>query len=582
MLLQKHNQYCRLTSQNSFLSEDPLLLTSPVCRNNCSTARVYVSFDQTNCSTQSLIQYPKAHHKELAMTSTEKQRILSQKKEKIRLGGGQDRIDKQHQSGKMTARERLARLFDPGTFIETDAFVKNRCTRFGMDKLSFEGESVVTGYGQIEGRVVYAFSQDFTITGGALGEMHAKKIVKAMDSAVKIGAPIVGLNDSGGARIQEAVDALSGYGDIFYRNSIYSGVIPQISAIMGPCAGGAVYSPALTDFIFMVDKTSQMFITGPQVIKTVTGEIVSAEELGGAMTHNRVSGNAHFLSASEEECLDAIRRLIRYLPGNSLEKSPTLITPNDLNRTIDTLDTLIPDHPNKPYDILDVILAIVDNGDFMEYQPYFACNLVTGLAHINGQAVGIVANQPKVMAGCLDLNAGDKAARFIRTCDAFNIPLLTFVDVPGFLPGATQEFGGIIRHGAKILYAYSEATVPKITVITRKAYGGAYVAMCSKSLGADMVFAWPTAEVAVMGSEGAVNIIFKNEISKAEDKEGVKAKILADYEAEFATPYKAAERGFVDDVIEPRSTRKRVIDALNMLSGKRERRPGKKHGNIPL
>ena len=514
--------------------------------------------------------------------SAEKLQVLRQKIEKIRLGGGQERIDKQHQGGKMTARERLSRLFDTGTFIETDAFIKNRCTRFGMDKLDFEGESVVTGYGQIDGRVVYAFSQDFTITGGALGEMHARKITKAMDAAVKIGAPIVGLNDSGGARIQEAVDALSGYGDIFYRNSIYSGVIPQISAIMGPCAGGAVYSPALTDFVFMVDKTSQMFITGPQVIKTVTGEQVSAEDLGGAMTHNRVSGNAHFLATSEEECLDAIRRLLRFLPGNSLEKAPTLVTEGDLNREIGELDTLIPDSPNKPYNIHDAILAVVDNGDFMEYQPYFAANLVTGLAHINGQTVGIVANQPQVMAGCLDLNAGDKAARFIRTCDAFNIPLLTFVDVPGFLPGTNQEFGGIIRHGAKILYAYSEATVPKITVITRKAYGGAYVAMCSKSLGADMVFAWPTAEVAVMGSEGAVNIIFKNDIGKAEDKVAVKARILADYEAEFATPYKAAERGFVDDVIEPRTTRKRVIDALNMLAGKRERRPGKKHGNIPL
>ena len=514
--------------------------------------------------------------------SQDKHAILREKQQRIRLGGGQERIDKQHQSGKMTARERLTRLFDPGTFIETDAFVRNRCTRFGMDKLDIAGESVVTGYGQIGGRVVYAFSQDFTITGGALGEMHARKIVKAMDSAAKIGAPIVGLNDSGGARIQEAVDALSGYGDIFYRNSIYSGVIPQISAIMGPCAGGAVYSPALTDFIFMVDKTSQMFITGPQVIKTVTGEVVSAEELGGAMTHNSVSGNAHFLSRSEEECFDSIRRLLALLPGNNMEKAPPLAVDSDPGLDIAALDHLVPDHPSKPYDIHEAIQAVVDHGDFMEYQPYFACNLVTGLARINGQTVGVVANQPRVMAGCLDLNAGDKAARFIRTCDAFNIPLLTFVDVPGFLPGTNQEFGGIIRHGAKILYAYSEATVPKITVITRKAYGGAYVAMCSKSLGADMVFAWPTAEVAVMGSEGAVNIIFKNDIAKAADKEAERAKILADYEAEFATPYKAAERGFVDDVIEPHATRKRIIDALGMLAGKRERRPGKKHGNIPL
>ncbi|KJR96533.1 MAG: methylmalonyl-CoA carboxyltransferase [Desulfobulbaceae bacterium BRH_c16a] len=514
--------------------------------------------------------------------SLDKREFLLKKKEKIALGGGADRIEKQHGSGKMTARERLLNLFDEGTFVEVDAFVKNRCTNFGMDKLDLEGESVVTGYGQIDGRVVYAFSQDFTITGGALGEMHAKKIVKAMDSAVKVGAPIVGLNDSGGARIQEAVDALSGYGDIFYRNAIYSGVIPQISAIMGPCAGGAVYSPALTDFIFMVDKTSQMFITGPQVIKTVTGEIVTAEDLGGAMTHNSISGNVHFIADEERECLNDIRKLLRFLPSNSLEKAPLLPTQNDINRSIFELDDLIPDNPNKPYDILDVILPIVDNGDFMQYQPYFATNLITGFARINGKSVGIIANQPNVMAGCLDMNAGDKASRFIRTCDAFNIQLLTLVDVPGFLPGTTQEYGGIIRHGAKILYAYSEATVPKVTLITRKAYGGAYVAMCSKSLGADMVFAWPTAEVAVMGSEGAVNIIFKNEISKAEDKEGTKKRILEEYAAEFATPYKAAERGFVDDVIEPHTTRQRIIDAFNMLDGKREKRPAKKHGNIPL
>jgi len=514
--------------------------------------------------------------------SLDKREFLLKKKEKIALGGGPDRIKKQHGSGKMTARERLLHLFDEGTFVEVDAFIKNRCTNFGMDKLDLDGESVVTGYGQIEGRVVYAFSQDFTITGGALGEMHARKIVKAMDSAAKVGAPIVGLNDSGGARIQEAVDALSGYGDIFYRNAIYSGVIPQVSAIMGPCAGGAVYSPALTDFIFMVDKTSQMFITGPQVIKTVTGEIVTAEDLGGAMTHNRVSGNVHFIADQEQECLNDIRKLLQFLPSNSLEKAPARPLGDDLNRSIYELDSIIPDNPNKPYDILDVITPIVDNGDFMQYQPYFATNLITGFARINGKSIGIVANQPNVMAGCLDMNAGDKASRFIRTCDAFNIPLLTFVDVPGFLPGTTQEYGGIIRHGAKILYAYSEATVPKVTLITRKAYGGAYVAMCSKSLGADMVYAWPTAEVAVMGSEGAVNIIFKNEIAKAEDQQATKTRILEEYAAEFATPYKAAERGFVDDVIEPHTSRQRIIDAFNMLDGKREKRPAKKHGNIPL
>lgn len=514
--------------------------------------------------------------------SLEKREFLRKKKEKIALGGGEERVKKQHAKGKMTARERLQHLFDEGTFVETDAFIKNRCTRFGMDKLDLEGESVVTGYGNIEGRVVYAYSQDFTISGGSLGEMHSKKIVKAMDSAAKVGAPIVGLNDSGGARIQEAVDALNGFGDIFYRNSIYSGVVPQISAIMGPCAGGAVYSPALTDFIFMVDQTSQMFITGPQVIKTVTGEIVSAEDLGGAMTHNSISGNAHFMADSELECLNSIRKLIQFLPSNSMEKAPVFQVEDDINRKLEELDNLIPDNPNHPYDMLDVITPIVDDGDFMQYQQYFATNLITGFARINGRSVGIVANQPNVMAGCLDMNSGDKAARFIRTCDAFNIPLLTFVDVPGFLPGTTQEYGGIIRHGAKILYSYSEATVPLVAVITRKAYGGAYLAMCSKALGADMVFAWPTAEVAVMGPEGAVNIIFRNDISKAEDKAATKKKILEEYQAEFATPYKAAERGFVDDVINPRSTRQRIIDAFNMLEGKREKRPAKKHSNIPL
>ncbi len=514
--------------------------------------------------------------------SVDKREFLQQKKEKISLGGGKARIEKQHAQGKMTARERLEYFFDEGTFIELDAFIKNRCTRFGMDKMDFEGESVVTGYGMVDDRLVYAFSQDFTVTGGALGEMHARKIVKAMDSAVKVGAPIVGLNDSGGARIQEAVDALSGYGDLFFRNAIYSGVVPQISAIMGPCAGGAVYSPALTDFIFMVDKTSQMFITGPQVIKTVTGEIVSAEDLGGAMTHNSVSGNVHFIAETDQQCLDNIRRLLGFLPSNNMENPRREAPSTDLNRQIEHLNDLIPDTPNKPYDIHDVFKPVIDDGDFMEYQPYFATNLVTGFARINGKSVGIIANQPQVMAGCLDMNAGDKAARFIRTCNAFNIPLLTIVDVPGFLPGTTQEYGGIIRHGAKILYAYSEATVPKVTLITRKAYGGAYVAMCSKSLGADMVFAWPTAEIAVMGSDGAVNIIFKKEIDKAENKEETRQRILEEYAAEFATPYKAAERGFVDDIIEPQATRQRIIDAFNMLEGKREKRPAKKHGNMPL
>ncbi|GLI58105.1 methylmalonyl-CoA carboxyltransferase [Propionigenium maris DSM 9537] len=507
---------------------------------------------------------------------------LIKKKEAISLGGGIKRIEKQHAKGKLTARERLEKLFDPGTFIEMDAFVKLRCTSFGLDKANMESESVVTGYGSINGRLVYAFSQDFTITGGALGEMHAKKVVKVMDNAAKVGAPVIGLNDSGGARIQEAVDALSGYGDIFYRNSIYSGVVPQISAIMGPCAGGAVYSPALTDFIFMVDSTSQMFITGPQVIKTVTGEMVSAESLGGAMTHNSVSGNVHFISQTDEECIAEIRRLVDFLPSNNMEKAPRLEIQDDINRQVEEFTSIIPANPNKPYSMFELISHLVDDGDFMEYQPYFAKNIVTCFARINGQSVGIIANQPQVMAGCLDINAGDKTARFIRTCDSFNIPLLTIVDVPGFLPGTNQEYGGIIRHGAKILYAYSEATVPKVTLITRKAYGGAYVAMCSKSLGADMVFAWPTAEIAVMGPQGAVNIIFKNDIKNAEDKEAMRKQRLEEYTNEFATPYKAAERGFVDDVIEPKTTRQRIIDAFNMLEGKREKMPSKKHGNIPL
>ncbi len=507
---------------------------------------------------------------------------LIKKKEVISLGGGIKRIEKQHAKGKLTARERMEKLFDPGTFIEMDAFVKLRCTNFGLDKANMESESVVTGYGSINGRLVYAFSQDFTITGGALGEMHAKKIVKVMDNAAKVGAPVIGLNDSGGARIQEAVDALSGYGDIFYRNSIYSGVVPQISAIMGPCAGGAVYSPALTDFIFMVDTTSQMFITGPQVIKTVTGEMVSAEALGGAMTHNSVSGNVHFISQTDEECIAEIRRLVGFLPSNNMEKAPRVEIQDDINRQVEELTSIIPANPNKPYSMFELISHLVDNGDYMEYQPYFAKNIVTCFARINGQSVGIIANQPQVMAGCLDINAGDKTARFIRTCDSFNIPLLTIVDVPGFLPGTNQEYGGIIRHGAKILYAYSEATVPKVTLITRKAYGGAYVAMCSKSLGADMVFAWPTAEIAVMGPKGAVNIIFKNDIKNAEDQEAMRKQRLEEYTTEFATPYKAAERGFVDDVIEPKTTRQRIIDAFNMLEGKREKMPSKKHGNIPL
>ncbi len=507
---------------------------------------------------------------------------LRKRKAKIFAGGGEKRIKSQHDKGKLTARERIALLFDEGTFVELDAFVTHRTTNFGMGEVEAPAEGVITGYGQVDGRVVFAYAQDFTVIGGSLGEMHANKIVKVLDNALKVGAPVVGLNDSGGARIQEAVDALSGYGKIFFRNTIASGVIPQITAIMGPCAGGAVYSPAITDFVFMVDKTSQMFITGPQVIETVTGEKVTAEELGGAMTHNRTSGVAHFMSPTDEETIQEIRRLLDYLPSNNMEDPPQFDPGDDINRLVEELDNIIPDNSNKPYDMHDIIRHLVDQGEFMEYQQYFAPNILTVFARINGSTVGIVANQPKVLAGTLDVNASDKAGRFIRTCDAFNIPLLNIVDVPGFLPGVTQEYDGIIRHGAKMLYAYSEATVPKVTLIVRKAYGGAYLAMCSKDLGADLVLAWPTAEIAVMGPQGAANIIFRKEITEADDPVEMRKKKIDDYTAEFATPYKAAERGFVDDVIEPSTTRQRLVDAFNLLESKREERPSKKHGNIPL
>ena len=507
-------------------------------------------------------------------TVQEKIEDLKVRQEKIKLGGGQKRIDKHHASGKLTARERVEQLLDENTFVELDQFVTHRCVNFNMAEVEAPGEGVVTGYGTINGKLVYVFAQDFTVVGGSLGEMHANKIVKVQKLAMKMGAPIIGINDSGGARIQEAVDALSGYGKIFYNNTLASGVIPQISVIMGPCAGGAVYSPALTDFIYMVKKTSQMFITGPQVIKSVTGEEVTAEVLGGAMTHNTTSGVAHFVAENDEDCLEQIRYLMSFLPSNNLEGSPVAACTDDINRMDESLNTLLPDNPNQPYNMKDIITSIVDNGEFYEVQPYFAQNIITCFARFDGQSVGIIANQPSVMAGCLDVDASDKSARFIRFCDAFNIPLLNLVDVPGFLPGVSQEYGGIIRHGAKMLYAYSEATVPKITVITRKAYGGSYLAMCSQDLGADQVMAWPTSEIAVMGPAGAANIIFRG------DPE-VKAK-TEEYIAEFATPYKAAERGFVDQVIEPKETRPRIITALSMLASKREQRPEKKHGNIPL
>ena len=513
--------------------------------------------------------------------SQNKLEILLDKRSKIEIGGGEKRIQKQHNAGKLTARERFNILFDQGTFIELDAFVKHRCNHFGMEKVDIPGEGVVTGYGKVDGRLVYAFAQDFTVLGGSLGEMHAKKMEKVMDMAIKMGAPVVGLNDSGGARIQEGVDALAGYGKVFYKNTIASGVVPQISAIMGPCAGGAVYSPALTDFIFMVDKTSQMFITGPQVIKTVTGEEVSAQELGGAMTHNATSGVAHFVSNSDEDCIMGIRKLLSFLPSNNLEKAPILDC-DDVNEKIDMLDTIMPDNSNKPYDMKDIIGSIVDDGDFFEVQPYFARNILTGFARINGESIGIIANQPTYMAGCLDINASDKASRFIRTCDAFNVPILNFVDVPGFLPGTSQEYGGVIRHGAKMLYAYSEATVPKVTIITRKAYGGSYLAMCSKDLGADIVYAWPSAEIAVMGPDGAANIIFRKDIKASDDPSAVRNEKVKEYRDEFANPYQAAQRGFVDDVIQPSLTRIRLCDAFDTLKSKRESRPPKKHGNIPL
>jgi len=507
---------------------------------------------------------------------------LRENKKKVMLGGGVKRIEKQHASGKLTARERMGLLFDEGSFVELDAFMKHRCNNFGMEKIDTPGEGVVTGYGKVDGRLVYAFSQDFTVIGGSLGEMHAAKIVKVLDNALKVGAPVVGINDSGGARIQEAVDALRGYGDIFFKNTVASGVIPQISAIMGPCAGGAVYSPAIMDFIFMVEESSKMFITGPQVIKAVTGESVTAEALGGATTHNTKSGVAQFKSPTDEECIEEIRRLLSFLPSNNMEEAPYLGTEDDLNRLVPALDTIIPDNPNKPYDMYEIIADVVDDGDYMEYQKHYAKNMITCFARINGQSIGIIANQPKVLAGCLDINASDKAARFIRTCDAFNIPILTFVDTPGFLPGTGQEFGGIIRHGAKLLYAYSEATVPMVTVVVRKSYGGAYLAMASKHLGADLVLAWPSAQIAVMGSQGAANIIFRKEIENADDPVETRARKMAEYDAEFATPYKAAERGYIDDVIEPSATRPRIADAFDMLASKREVRPAKKHGNIPL
>ncbi|GIN60616.1 propionyl-CoA carboxylase subunit beta [Robertmurraya siralis] len=511
----------------------------------------------------------------------EKINELYDKRREVELGGGDERIEKQHEKGKLTARERINLLVDEGSFVELNPFIEHRSRDFGLESQKGPGDGVVTGYGKVNGRSVYLFSQDFTVFGGALGEMHANKIANVMDLAAKNGAPFIGLNDSGGARIQEGVVSLDGYGKIFYRNSIYSGVIPQISVILGPCAGGAVYSPAITDFVFMVEKTSQMFITGPKVIETVTGEKISAEDLGGARVHNSISGNAHFRSDSEEEIIKSVRLLLSYLPQNSEEKPPMLMVAAEDDYRPNLTD-VIPFDAIRPYDVRVIIDEIVDKNSFLEIHKDFARNIVVGLARIKGEVIGLVCNQPKVMAGGLDIDSSDKAARFIRFCDSFNIPLITFEDVTGFFPGVKQEHGGIIRHGAKILYAYSEATVPKLTVILRKAYGGAYVALNSKSIGADLVFAWPNAEIAVMGPQGAANIIFAKEIQNSENPEQTRAKKIEEYREKFANPYVAAGMGMVDDVIDPRETRIKIIQSLEMLRNKKESRPHKKHGNIPL
>ncbi|SFS92483.1 acyl-CoA carboxylase subunit beta [Marininema halotolerans] len=502
---------------------------------------------------------------------------LHERRRRVELGGGDRRIRAQHDKGKLTARERIDLLLDEDTFVELNPFVENTSTDYG----EAPGEGVVTGYGKVNGRDVYLFAQDFTVFGGALGEYHALKIARIMDLAAKNGAPIIGLNDSGGARIQEGVLSLDGYGHIFYRNSIYSGVIPQISVIMGPCAGGAVYSPAITDFVFMVEETSQMFITGPKVIETVTGETISSEDLGGAKVHGSISGNAHFTSSSESEVLNEVRRLLSFLPQNNVEDPPRIYA-KETDDWVEELAEVVPVEGTKVYDVRGVIDRVVDDGEFMEVQEKFAKNIVVGFGRIGGRPVGIAANQPKVMAGGLDIDSSDKLARFIRFCDSFQIPVITFVDVTGFFPGVNQEHRGIIRHGAKILYAYSEATVPKITVITRKAFGGAYVALNSKAIGADMVYAWPGAEVAVMGPEGAANIIYSREIADSDNPTATRTEKIDEYREKFANPYVAASKGMVDDVIDPRETRKKLKQALEMLKNKRETRPAKKHGNIPL
>ncbi len=516
------------------------------------------------------------------MSTSEQIEKLRSLREKALEGGGQKRIDAQHEKGKLTARERIEQFLDDGSFTEIGAFVQHSCTHFGMENKKFLGDAIVTGYGKINGRLVYVFAHDFTVVGGTLGHAFAEKVCKLMEHAMRNGAPIIGLSDSGGARIQEGVESLAGYADIFLRNTLASGVVPQISVIMGPCAGGAVYSPALTDFIFMVDKTSYMFITGPQVIKATTYEEVTQEELGGAATHSTRSGVCHFAMPDEKSCLQMVRDLLSYLPQNNMEDAPYTPTSDSADRMDDSLNSIIPDNPKESYDMYNVIRSVADDGRFLEVHANYARNIIVGFARLGGKSVGILANQPMTQAGCLDINASKKGARFVRFCDAFNIPIITFEDVPGFLPGTAQEYGGIILHGAKLIYAYCEATVPRITVITRKAYGGAYCVMSSKHIRCDINYAWPSAEIAVMGPDGAVNIVFRKEIKEAEDGEAARAELAQEYRDKFASPYIAAEVGYVDEVIEPRETRSKLITALEMLQNKRDTNPPKKHGNIPL
>jgi methylmalonyl-CoA decarboxylase subunit alpha len=519
------------------------------------------------------------------MAIEDKIKQLLDKRELAKLGGGQKRIDSQHKKGKLTARERIDLLLDEGSFEEFDMFVSHRCTDFGIENEKYLSDGVVTGYGTIDGRLVYVFSQDFTVFGGSLSEMYAKKICKVMDQAMKVGAPVIGINDSGGARIQEGVQSLAGYAEIFQRNIMASGVIPQLSAIFGPCAGGAVYSPALTDFIIMSKTNSYMFVTGPKVVKTVTGEVVTDEELGGAMVHGSKSGVSHFVAEDEQEGILLLRKLLSYLPQNNLEDPPLVPCIDPIDRLEETLNHIVPENPNKPYDIKDVIHLIADNNEFLEVARHFAPNIVTGFARFNGMSVGIVANQPSYLAGVLDINASRKAARFVRFCDAFNVPILTLVDVPGFLPGTAQEYGGIIIHGAKLLFAYGEATVPKVTVILRKAYGGAYDVMSSKHLRGDINYAWPSAEIAVMGPKGAIEVLYNKKLAEIEDKTEREAefhKYEEEYKTKFANPYDAARYGFIDDVIVPRNTRFRVIRAFQALATKKDTNPPKKHSNLPL